>query len=200
MTVDGLGFEEVNQTVTSTAVISGTNVYGTTSVESATLSGTNVYAATKVQSDTVQSDVTISGVNARVANDLTIGSSVNLPYTLDEGMVINNIAAEAIITGGMWVEISGASGTTPSFVAKGTEEPMPVGICLATVASGANASILTRGPYHGIVAEATLSTGDGFAVGAGNALNCAKATGAGVNRGIVTMGAGSEGVCAVYLY
>lgn len=46
---DGLGFEEVNQTTTSTATISGTNVYGATSVQSATISGTNIYAATDMQ-------------------------------------------------------------------------------------------------------------------------------------------------------
>lgn len=53
---EGLGFEEVNQSVTSTAIISGTNVYGATSVQSATIkgttiSGTNVLVAGSVQAD-----------------------------------------------------------------------------------------------------------------------------------------------------
>ena len=40
---EGLGFEEVNQSVTSTAIISGTNVYGATSVQSATIKGTTIH-------------------------------------------------------------------------------------------------------------------------------------------------------------
>jgi len=56
---DGLGFEEVNQTVTDTAIISGTNVYAAGSVittlvssttsNATTFSGTNIYAKTAVE-------------------------------------------------------------------------------------------------------------------------------------------------------
>ena len=85
---DGLGFEEVNQTTTSTATISGTNVYGATSVQTATTIAT-----------------TVSGTDARVGNDLTVGSSVYQGLNDTEGLVVNNITAEAIISGGMWVMI-----------------------------------------------------------------------------------------------
>ncbi len=40
MTADGLGGEEVNQEVTSTAIISGTNVYATTAVTAPTITAT----------------------------------------------------------------------------------------------------------------------------------------------------------------
>jgi len=95
MTTDGLGFEEVNQAVTSTAVISGTNVYGATSVQSATISGTTIYATTSfttptisgtnvfaagsVQADKVVADVMVSGnnvyANASVTGDTVIGAT-----------------------------------------------------------------------------------------------------------------------------
>jgi len=38
--IDGLGFEEVNQSVTSTAIISGTNVYAKTAVTAPAIVGT----------------------------------------------------------------------------------------------------------------------------------------------------------------
>lgn len=183
--IDGLGGEELGQ-----AGSQPSNVWITGSLTSQSqISGANVYAGTNVEATDVEA-----------SNNVVIGSSAYIPFNDSEGVIINNVPAEAIITGGMWVEISGASGASPSFVAKGTEEPQPAGICLATTASGANPEILTRGPYKGIIAEATLSVGDGFAVGAGNALNCAKAAGAGLVRGSVIMGGGSEAEIAVWLW
>jgi len=205
--VDGMGFEEVNQEVTSTAVISGTDVYGTGSVHSpnglfTTMSGTNIYAQTKVQSDILQSDATISGVTARVSNDLTVGSSINMGLTASEGIVVTNVAAEAIITGGMWVMVSGASGATPSYVAKPApaHTTQPAGICLATVASGATASIITRGAYNGIIAEDTVDVGAGVSMGSGAKLNTALPDVGGAIRGTCIMGGGSEAVIGIYLF
>jgi len=196
--VEGLGFEEVNQSVTSTAIISGTDVYAAGSVTAPIGDITTLTTTTANLTTTI--GTTVSGVTGRFSNDVTIGSSVIMGATVNEGVMVTNIVAEAIITGGMWVEVSGASGTAAALVAKGTENPQPLGIAMATVASGTAVNILTRGVYTGIIAEATVNAGDGFAVGAGNALNCAKATGAGVNRGTVLMGAGSEGVISVYLF
>jgi len=60
---DGMGFEEVNQEVTSTEIISGTTIYGgsfvttpignITSVLCTTASGTNIYAKTAIEGATV---------------------------------------------------------------------------------------------------------------------------------------------------
>ena len=47
-TVDGLGFEEVDQAVTSTAIISGTNIYGATSISGASIRGGNISTAGSV--------------------------------------------------------------------------------------------------------------------------------------------------------
>ena len=46
MTVDGLGFEEVNQSVTSTAMISGTNIFAAGSLTAGVVVGTNISATT----------------------------------------------------------------------------------------------------------------------------------------------------------
>lgn len=198
--VDGLGFEEVGQTVTSTETISGTNVYGAGSVTGdkviaeVMFSGAQAYSTGSLIGDRV-----VAEVDARVAK------SVIQPYVDGEGNIVDNIPAEAGISGGMWVAVSGASGTTPSHVAK----PLPtgtgrgaMGICLATVASGTASypEILTRGFYKGIIAETGMEAHDQIAPGVGAAFNTAAMAGAGSGRGMVTMGGGSEATIAVYLF
>ena len=90
---DGMGFEEVDQTVTSTATLSGTNVYGATSVRSVTvfgttaLSGATLFVTTGSISGDVRADdiygVTISGATSiRGANIISAGSVVNSVGTL----------------------------------------------------------------------------------------------------------------------
>jgi hypothetical protein len=138
--------------------------------------------------------------NGAVLNDLTIGSSIYVSSTNAEGIVLNSLKAEAIISGGMWVCGSAASGATISPIAKPEAGAQALGIALATTGSNSVVPILTRGRYDGLIAEASVSAGAGFAVGAGAKINCVKATGAGVNRGTVLMGAGSEGVVSVYLF
>lgn len=184
--VDGLGGEELGQAGSQVSSLWMTGSI----VSESTISGASVHGT---------GDVT-AGADVTAAGDLSIGSSAVFPFTLNEGVIINNVPSESIITGGMWVEISGASGTSPSFICKASKEPQCAGICLANCASGSNPSILTRGPYHGVVAEASVSVGDGVAVGAGAGLNCVKATGAGLNRGTVIMGGGSEATVAVWLH
>lgn len=169
MTIDGLGFEEVNQDVTNTGIVVAT---------------------------------TISGGNSNLSGNLTAGSSLQLNYSNNNGTKIINLVAEAIISGGMWVVGSAASGTSVSPVLKPApaNTGQPLGICLANVASGAAASVLVQGFYHGLIAEASLSQGVGVSCGAGGSLKTAKAAAAGTTRGTVVMGAGSEGVIGVYLW
>jgi len=152
----------------------------------------------------------LSGTNLRFNNSIANGSaqaaSWIFPYADAQGTVINNLNAEAIISGGMWVVGSAASGTTPTIVLKpaATNELGPLGICLANVASGTAARLLVQGFYQGLVAEATLSAGMQFAAGAGGALNAAKVAASGNvesnARGTVLMGAGSEGTILAYLW
>ena len=121
MTTDGLGFEEVNQAVTSTAVISGTNVYGATSVQSATISGTTIYATTSfttptisgtnvfaagsVQADKVVADVMVSGLNVYSTG------SVDAGRVFGDVMVSgNNVYANASVTGDTVIGATHVSG------------------------------------------------------------------------------------------
>ena len=60
-TVDGMGFEEVNQEVTSTYIISGTHIYGTT-VDALLISGDDIYANTNVVAARVYGDEYVSGL------------------------------------------------------------------------------------------------------------------------------------------
>ena len=189
-TVDGLGGDELNQpgeqssqlwltgSITSDSQISGANIYGGTSVQSASIVGTEVEST----------------------NDVTVGKSIYQGYADSEGVIINNVTAEAIITGGMWVTISGGSAASPTFVAVPLGAGGATGICLATVASGANPQILTRGYYKGMIADASVNVGASFSPGAGAALNTVGAAAAGTTRGTVLMGGGSEAETVVYLW
>ena len=83
MTVDGLGFEEVNQAVTSTETISGNYVYGTTAVTTATLIATNISGTTAIRgtsfvnpNGTLQSVLLGSGTTNVFGGKLQVGSSV----------------------------------------------------------------------------------------------------------------------------
>ena len=66
MVVDGLGFEEANQQVTSTVYISGTNVYG--------ISGTFARDTITVADITTANITTTSGGNIRGTNVVSVGS------------------------------------------------------------------------------------------------------------------------------
>ena len=214
---DGLGEEEViagskaglagqnayfNGSVTTTSQISGANIYSTGTLVAATLSGTSTLAvggaATFATTAGFTGAVSLNSTGS-VAGALRVGSTVFVPYT--QGVVINNIPAEAIISGGMWCTGSAASGTstTPVIIA-GIGNGYPLGICLATTASGASPSVLTRGYYKGLIAETTVSVGTPIAAGAGGALNCVMSGTAVFHRGTVLMAAGSEGTTSVYLF
>ena len=60
-TVDGMGFEEVNQPVTGTHLVYATHISGVT-VEALEISGANVYATTNVVGDRVWGDEFVSGL------------------------------------------------------------------------------------------------------------------------------------------
>lgn len=142
----------------------------------------------------------VAGGNGSIAGDLVVGSSVFMPLTIGEGIVINNLTADAVITGGMWVCGSAGSATTPAPVATPVAGGYPLGICLTTTASGANPPILVRGYYSGVLAEATVNACVGFAAGVAASSNAMKAAAAGITRGTTVMGAGSEAYGAVYLF
>ena len=137
--------------------------------------------------------------------NLVLGSSIEFPYTANNGIIINTIPAEANISGGMWVTGSSVSGTNLSLVCKPLATGVArgaLGICVAYTASGTASypSILTRGLYKGIIAEGTVNAGDQIAPGVGAALNNCVAAAGGSARGYAVMGAGSEGTCAVWLW
>ena len=190
MTVDGLGFEEVNQSVTNTALISGTNIYGAGSVVTPKLEGTT-FASTTANITTGQ-----------VYRDLTVGSSIVQSTTWNNGNLITALKAETVISGGMWVMGSAAAATSGNVVLKpvGAAIKGALGVCVSTTQSGAAAPILTRGIYNGLIAEETIVTGAEVGPGGGGASNTIGLAKAGSCRGIALMGAGSEGAATVYLF
>lgn len=248
--VDGLGFEEVNQEVTSTEIISGTNVFAAGSMTApkailTTMSGTNIFSSGSITGPlAVLSTVsgnnvfaagsmtapvavlsTVSGNNLFGAGSLTVpvatitsgyittvsGTDVKnagtfyqgglgSPYA--KGTVVNSFIAEAIISGGMWVAVSGASGlATPVAKPSATvTSTMPLGVCLATTASGARPNILTQGTYFGLIADATVNAGQAIGPGSGAALNTVLPGGAGTSRGVALIAGGSEAALTVYLF
>ena len=148
------------------------------------------------------SGTNVNATDASVAGSTTLAGPLLESYADGRGNVIQNLAAEAIISGGMWVVGSDASGTTPTFVAKPApvHAGQPLGICLSTTASGSNAPILTRGFYKGLIAEDTVAVGDGVSMGSGAKINTVLPAVAGHTRGTVMMGGGSEAVVSVYLW
>lgn len=177
--VDGLGGEEVNQAVTSTATISGTNVYGTTLVTAPTISGTNIVATGSVTG------------NQFVANN-NLQLAAGSPY--GKGVVVQ-MTARNIISGGMFVIASGGLAMSAP-----TSSQYPIGVAQATTVSGATVSVL----IHGIVpmiSEGTIAIGGGVRMGAGGAQNCVVA--GTIGSGVRVMGtlssAGSEGTVFVVL-
>jgi len=194
-TTDGLGYDELGQagsqvastyltgSVITDSFFSGANVYGTTSVEGATVRGTTLSGG----------QLLLGGSALTTTSYSTAGS----PYY--QGTVIN-FTAETIITGGMWVSVSGAAGGASIKAKAAATSTTPVGVATATAASGATVSVLVRGLTY-LTAEATISNSTQIRMGAGAALNTvAQATTGSGARGVALAGAGSEGVALVYLW
>lgn len=161
-TTDGMGFEEVNQEVTGTAIVSGTDIYGTTSVTAPQVSGTNIYASTLVTApevsgtnvystsgiqaiwysgtmvratDTVESD-TISGGDIRDAfgtlESVAIGSTATQIY----GGHINAGSGTLSADSGLAVTFGATFTAQPHVLCSYIDEPSSVGVVV-----GSNISI-----------------------------------------------------------
>ena len=125
-TVDGMGFEEVNQQVTSTAIVSGTNIYATSGIQSIWYSGTSIRAT-----DTVEGD-TISGGDIRNAQgpieSVAIGSTTVQVF----GGFIN--AGSGTLTGdsGLAVTFGAAFTTQPHVLCSYVDETSAVGVVVGS--------------------------------------------------------------------
>lgn len=154
---------------------------------------------------------TFSGTTFQGANVLLAGS-VDVPTVYDNtgspyavGNVLTAFTTETVISGGMWVTVSGAAGGASVLARAAATDSTPLGVALATVGSNAVVSILTRG-MHYFGAEVTLVNAETFGMGGGAALNTINvnvsgATGGLTNsRGVVLAGASSGGQALVYLW
>jgi len=144
---DGLGGEEVNQTVTTTEVISGTNVYATTAVTTVDVTATGSVAGGQLES----------------SNNVHL--SAGSPY--GKGIVVQ-MSARSNISGGMFVI---ASGNLALAAPASTKHPLGVAEPGTDVASGGTVNIITHGIVP-VVAEGTIAIGAAAIMGAGAAQNC----------------------------
>lgn len=113
---------------------------------------------------------------------------------------IERFTAETIISGGMWVTLSGAAGGANVRARAAAVSTTPLGVAIATAGSNATVSVLTRG-YVYLTADTTIDNATQIRMGAGGALNTvAQATAGSGARGVALAGAGSEGVALVYLW
>ena len=165
---------------------------------SAVASTETTETATSSTTETI-SGTTLTYTTANIDNRFdTVGS----PYAKGD---ISQFTAESIISGGMWVSVSGEAGGASVKAKAGIVLSCPVGVATETAASGATVNVLTRG-LHYFIAEETLKHGETFAMGTGTALNTINVTASGTvggldtARGTVLAGAGSEGIALVYLW
>lgn len=151
-------------------------------------------------------EVAVSGTNVTVVGstaNLTVGSitfggnlvvGTGSPYSTG---IVYPFTARTVITGGMWVTLSGpglAMGS-PALVAA-----PPIGVALATAGSNATVNVLVHGIYP-FVAEGTVEAGDVVKKGVGVALNTVLTGGSpsyGAVGQAITRGA-SEATILVYI-
>lgn len=120
---EGLGWEEVNQEVTSTAIVSGTNVYGTTSVRSplaviTTISGTSfVNSEGKLRS--VRQGASYGAIVQAGSNTLSAGSNLWVVYPVAFSAAPQSIVATDTKTAAMALFIKAGSVTAGSFYIEG---------------------------------------------------------------------------------
>src|SRR3990167_870516 len=157
---DGMGFEEVNETVTSTAIISGTNIYGTTSglfskvqattsnlgaTTTTTVNGTTIIASTLISGTGVNSAV-ISGTNIRSNNALFNGSDVA------NGLVLVSAGTGSPTTWGKLVQggTGALGGGSTAWVTFGTgfAATPTVVVCQAPITAGNNDLIVIAGSLN----------------------------------------------------
>lgn len=177
MTTDGLGFEEVNQSVTSTAVVSGTDLYATSGVSAIT--------------GTFTGAVSVTG-ELSTADDLLL--SAGSPY--GQGITIQ-LTARSNISGGQFVSASGGLA-----YAAPTDTLYPIGIAQpgTDVASGGTVTVITHG-VAAVIAEGTVAVGEACIMGGGAARNTVVAadTSSGLRLFGVLQAAGSEGTTFITL-
>ena len=216
----------VTGSLTCESQISGANIYSTAlmaagSVRAPVLSGLTVRAGNATYAGSIIIDSFSGTTNGFLGGSLF---SQRVIYTLMSGDNIINggsigttivhstpgspyyqgnierFTAETIITGGMWVTVSGAAGGASVLARSAAVSTTPLGVAVATAGSNATVSILTRG-YTYLTADTTISNATQIRMGAGGALNTVAAadTGSGA-RGVALAGAGSNVVALVYLW
>jgi len=144
-TVDGMGFEEVNQEVTQTTIVSGLNIYATGSlvadrVQGTTeISGLNIYSTSGVQAiwysgtmvratDTVEAD-TVSGGDIRNAQGTIESVAIGSTTVQVFGGYIN--AGSGTLDGGSGLAVTFgnvAFTTAPHVLCSYVDEPSSVGV------------------------------------------------------------------------
>lgn len=148
-------------------------------LDSDTISGTTVVSTTN--NATTVSGTTLYGATVQPA---TLKFSPGSPYGNGERM--SGMYAEAVISGGMWV--IGSEGVLKAAPAL---TQWPLGVAVATTASGAECVVQTRGPRY-MIAEGTVGAGLLVQVGSSAKLCTVLANGAGSgNRAVVITGASS---------
>ena len=191
--------------VTASTGLSGTNLNVTTAVAT-TFSGAQMVLTGSANAVTINASTSFSGPTIALDTALIAGSiQSTLTYGTPgspffQGDVFRTLA-ETIITGGMWVTISGAAGGAAMLArAAAASTQGPIGVATATAGSNTLVSVLVRGLTY-LTADATISNGQTIGMGAGGALNTAIADGAGSGaRGVAIAGAGSNSVVLVYLW
>lgn len=104
---DGLGFEEVNQEVTNTKIISGTNVYAKTAVTAPTITTTTVNAGGTVTGEDIVANDTVSDSDGQLFS-IGIGSGTT---TFGARIIAGSTALGA--GSNVWEEFSTAFNSTP---------------------------------------------------------------------------------------
>lgn len=153
---DGLGYEEVNQEVTLTEIVSGTNIYGAGSITSpvavlTTMSGTNLFCAG-------------SATAGQLVTSNNLLFSAGSPY--GKGMVVQ-MTARAAVSGGQFVM---ASGNLVFPAVASTKFPLGIAQPGLNVASGGTVNVIMRGIVP-VVAEGTVAIGCSAIMGSGAGLN-----------------------------
>jgi len=140
---DGLGFEEVNQNVTFTEIISGTMIYAYSGVSTPLMSTTRINPVTS--SGTLVMGTTISGTNAYISTKITSTtfSGTNIVGTNISGNTLTNSqgavrsvrqgasygafvqAGSGTLGGGSsWLSFPVAFTSTPQFVLANCNQPV----------------------------------------------------------------------------
>ena|SRR3990167_7877435 len=185
-TVDGLGGEEIGQpgSQVSSLWITGSFVTQSTVSAAGAISGAGLgNFAQAVVAGSLDVDTTYSNAGS--------------PYY--NGTVLQ-FTAETIITGGMWVTVSGAAGGASVLARAAAASTTPLGVAVATAASGATVNVLTQGVTF-LTADGTVANAQQIRMGAGGALNTVTQATVGTGaRGVALAGGGSEDKVLVYLW